>query len=113
MCHSDLTTNTREKKNTMSRISTPIKKLLEELNEQSTYGYYEVLKENSLIRPYLLRWHDQIGRLHVRIPENTEHYKETYGGLHMTEMFYFMLGLIEHKKIENIMTNVAEEMKEL
>jgi hypothetical protein len=31
----------------------------------------------------------------------------------MTEMFYFMLGLIEHKKIENIMTNVAEEMKEL
>jgi hypothetical protein len=97
----------------MSRISTPIKKLLEELNGQTTYGYWEVLKENDLARPYLLRWHDQIGHLHVRIPEDTEYYEEAYGGLHMTEMFYFMLGLIEHKKIEYTINNVSEEMKEL
>ena len=67
----------------MSRISTPIKKLLEELNEQTTYGYYEVLKDNDLTRPYLLRWHYQVqGRTlackdtHVMIPEDTEHYEQ-------------------------------------
>ena len=97
----------------MSKIAAPIVTLLEELNHSTTYGYWVVLKENDLTRPYLLRWYDQGGNLNLLIPEDTEHYKQTYGGLHMTELYHYMLGLIDHKNIKDIINNRAEEMKEL
>ena len=83
----------------MSKISGKIKRLLHSLNRRTHYGYWIVYKENDLIRPYLLRWYDQEGHLHIRIPEDLQAYKEIYGGLSMTEMYHYMWGLYSHKDI--------------
>lgn len=86
----------------MSKISGKITRLLQSLNHRTTYGYWEVLKENDLLRPYLLRWYDQEGHLHIRIPEDLPDYKKIYGGFSMTEMYHYIWGHYSHKNIEKI-----------
>ena len=93
----------------MIKISGKIKRLLNSLNNRTTYGYWVVLKENDLIRPYLLRWHDQEGHLHITIPEDLQGYSEIYGGLSMTEMYHYMYGIYSHKDITKIINKLGHE----